>query len=305
MSEGTKKLAADYGLLTLLAAIFGLAFMLTKVAVAEVPPATIVFIRLLVATIFVGVVMLWAGQKLMPLLPHWKVICVAGFFGNAMPFFLISWGQERVDAGLTAILMAVMPLITLVMAHFMTNDEKLNVFKVIGFCLGLLGVAVLIGFDKLATLGDETIRQYAIMAAACCYAVHAIISKRLTGMPRIAVSTAVLLVSALMLLPFSFYLDSPWNLTISAGTWWSLILLGVVPTAIGTLLLFAIVQRQGAGFLSQINFLVPVFGVLWAIIFINEVLPSNAVWALLIILAGVAVARINLNSNKSYLEKAS
>ena len=64
------------------------------------------------------------------------------------------------DAGLTAILMAVMPLNTLVMAHFMTNDEKLNVFKVIGFCLGLLGVAVLIGFDKLATLGDETIRQY-------------------------------------------------------------------------------------------------------------------------------------------------
>ena len=282
----------SYVLLVGLAANFGMSFMLTKIVVADVPASTIVFTRLLIATLCVGAVMLWVGQSMRPLLKHWKIITVAGFFGNAMPFFLISWGQGKVDAGLTAILMAVMPLITLVLAHFFTGDEKLNVFKIIGFCLGLLGVAVLIGFDKLATLGEETVRQYAIMGGAFCYAVHAIVSKHLTNMPRQAVTVAVLLVSCLMMLPFSLYLDQPWTLTVSSEAAWSLVILGVLPTAIGTLMLFAIVERQGAGFLSQINFLVPVFGVLWAIVFINEMLPPDALKALLIILAGVAIARI-------------
>jgi len=296
-------LAFSYVLLFGLAAIFGASFMLTNIAVADVPPATIVFTRLLIATVCVAVVMAWAGQSIRPLLKHWKLIAVAGFFGNAMPFFLISWGQATVDAGLTAILMAVMPLMTLVLAHFFTGDEKLNAFKIVGFCLGLLGVAVLIGFDKLATLGDETVRQYAIMAGAFCYAVHAIVSKQLTGMPRHAVIVAVLLISCIMMLPFSLYLDQPWNLSVSSGAAWSLFILGVLPTAIGTLMLFAIVERQGAGFLSQINFLVPIFGILWAIVFINETLPPDAFTALLIILAGVAIARIKPKT--PVLEKAS
>lgn len=282
----------DYALLVILAAMFGAAFMMTKIVVPEVPPATIAFSRIAIAAVILFVAMLAAGQNLKSLAGHWKMVALAGLFGNAAPFFLISWGQGKVDAGLTAILMAVMPLITLVLAHFFTGDEKLNRYRVAGFCLGLLGVAVLIGFDKLATLGNETVRQYAIMAAACCYAIHAILSKSLTGLPRRAVSAGVLGISAILLLPVSFYLDAPLSLSVSWTGLSMLLLLGVFPTAIGTLMLFAIVKRQGAGFLSQINFLVPVFGVLWAILLINETLPPNALLALLIILAGVAIARI-------------
>ena len=290
MKSPPGNIAFSYMLLTALAAIFGASFMLTKIAVAEVPPATIVLVRLLVASACLFLVMAWAGQKFAPLLPFWKTIALAGLFGNALPFFLIAWGQGKVDAGLTAILMAVMPLITIVLAHFFTGDERLNVFKIMGFVLGLIGVAVLIGFDKLATLGDETVRQYAIMGGAFCYAVHAIISKQLTGLPRQSVSVAVLFVSAMMLLPISLLVDQPWNLDVSTQSIWVLLLLAVFPTAIGTLMLFAIVERQGAGFLSQINFLVPVFGVLWAIVFVDETLPGNAKIALLIILAGVAIS---------------
>lgn len=295
-------LLADYFLLFSLAAIFGASFMLTKVAVAEVPPATIVASRLLIAAVFVAAVMLWVGQSLGPLMVHWRTFFVVSIFGNALPFFLISWGQQEVDAGLTAILMAVMPLITIVLAHFFTSDERLNRYKIFGFCLGLFGVAVLIGIEKLATLGEETIRQYAIMAAACCYAIHAIISKGLTKYPRMAVSVGVMLASAVVVLPFSLFFDRPWELSPSTDAIGSLVLLGLFPTAIGTLMLFAIVERQGAGFLSQINFLVPVFGVLWALLFLGEVLPPNALFALLFILAGVAIARIK--GTKISLENA-
>ena len=295
MSDKPGSLFIDYALLVVLAAMFGASFMMTKLAVGDVPPATIALSRIAIGGVTLFFVMLFYGETLRSVLPHWKMITLAGFFGTALPFFLISWGQGKVDAGLTAILMAVMPLITLVLAHFFTGDEKLNIFKIIGFCLGLLGVAVLIGFDKLASFGDETIRSYAIMLAACSYAVHAILSKFLTDLPRIAVSSAVLLVSVLLMLPISLYLDAPWTLSISSTSWWMLILLGIFPTGLGMLMLFAIIERQGAGFLSQINFLVPVFGVLWAIALINESLPPNALAALVIILAGVAIARIKFN----------
>jgi len=285
----------DYFLLVTLAAMFGTSFMMTKVAVVDVPPSTVAFSRIAIAAVLMFVAMKLAGEHLQSLAGHWKVVFLAGLFGNAFPFSLISWGQVKVDAGLTAILMAVMPLMTIVLAHFFTGDEKLNVYKIIGFCFGLLGVAVLIGFDKLAALGDETVRQYAIMIAAFCYGVHAIISKLLTTLPRKAVSAGVLLASAIFLLPFSFYLDQPWNLSIPNHSWLMLILLGIFPTALGMLMIFAIVERQGAGFLSQINFLVPVFGVFWAILLLSEQLPANAWYALLIIFAGVAIARIKTN----------
>ena len=274
--------------------------MLTKVAVADVPPTTIAFARIAIATAIIFAVMIAVGQTLMSVWGHWKMILAASLFGNAFPFTLISWGQARVDAGLTAILMAVMPLITILLAHYFTQDEKLNVFRVVGFCFGLLGVAVLIGFDKLATLGEEIIRQYAIMAAACCYAVNAILSKYIVALPRQATSAALLLLSALALLPFSIYFDQPWTLEISAISWLMILLLGILPTAIGLLMVFAIVERQGAGFLSQINFLVPVFGVFWAIVFLSETLPSNAILALIIILAGVGIARIKPSKEKTH-----
>ncbi len=288
----SNSLFTDYVLLVSLAAMFGASFMMTKIAVVDVPPATIALIRVAIGGAVLFLVMLVVGQNLRSLFPHWKIITLAALTGSALPFFLISWGQGRVDAGLTAILMAVMPLITLVLAHFFTNDEKLNIFKIIGFFLGLVGVAVLIGFDKLTAFGDETLRAYAIMLAACSYAVHAIISKYLTDLPRYAVSSGIYLVAVLLLVPIVLYLDAPWTLSISTTSWGMMFLLGVFPTGLGMLMLLAIIDRQGAGFLSQINFLVPVFGVLWAIALLNESLPSNALVALLIILAGVAIARI-------------
>ncbi len=289
----------DYALVVLLAAIFGGSFMLTKVAVAEIPAATLVAFRVIVASAIFVVMMLKAGQRLPPFGKIWAYIAGAAFFGNAAPFFLIAWGQEKVDAGLAAILMATMPLITIVIAHFFTGDEKLTPLKIVGFCLGLLGVAFMIGFDKLATLGDETVRQYAITMGAVCYAISTILTKYMVQLPRMSMMTSLMLLSVLMVAPYvilsgeflQFYSQAQifgvsWK-AIAAGA-----VLGILPTAIGTILVFKIVARQGASFFSQINFMVPVFGVLWAMVFLGEVLPDSAMIALALILAGVAIARL-------------
>ncbi len=286
------ELAVDYALLVLLAMIFGMSFVWGKIAVREVPPATIVLCRLLLASGILYAVSRIMGERLLPLMVHWRKIAIVGLFGSAFPFFLITWGQEQVDAGLTAILMAVMPLITIVLAHYFTDGEELTIYRIVGFVCGLVGVAVLFGIENLTSLGDETIRQTAIIGAAVCYAINAIVSKSVVTLPRFALSTAVLLVPALMMLPFVVIFDGPWKLDYSAVTLWSIVALGAFPTGLGMVMIFAILGRQGAGFLSQINFLVPVFGAAGAMLFLGEAMPPNGFLSLAIILAGVAIARI-------------
>ncbi|MCF6322096.1 MAG: DMT family transporter [Rhizobiaceae bacterium] len=291
---------SDYALLVTLAAIYGGSFMLTKVAVVEIPAATLVAMRLGIAAVIFGAAMFWVGQRLPGPGKIWLIILAAALFGNALPFYLISWGQESVDAGLAAILMATMPLMTIVIAHFFTNDEKLTRWKLAGFILGLLGVAVMIGIDKLGTLGQETIRQYAIIGGALCYAINGIVSKSLIHLPRLAMVAALMVLSTLMILPVALLNDGTIALLgaqgVSGKALASAIVLGILPTALGTMMIFVIITRQGASFLSQINFMVPVFGVLWGILFLAEILPANGAIALALILAGVAIARIQSNS---------
>ncbi len=302
MMERSRPQFSDYVLLVTLAVIFGSSFMLTKVAVVEIPAATLVALRLGIAALIFLIAMAWMGQRPPAFGRVWIFIFGAALFGNALPFFLISWGQEKVDAGLAAILMAMMPLMTIVIAHFTTSDEKLTPWKIVGFCLGLLGVAVMIGFEKLGTLGEETVRQYAIIGGALCYAISSIMTKSLVHLPRVAMMAVLMVLSTVMILPITlisgeFYavvsreLPSP-NAIIAT------IALGILPTALGTILVFVIISRQGASFLSQINFMVPVVGVLLGIVFLSEALQENGLIALMLILAGVAIARIQSKTDR-------
>ncbi|MFK5981238.1 MAG: DMT family transporter [Rhizobiaceae bacterium] len=305
LSESSGPKLADYGLLILLAVIFGASFVLTSVSVQEISVIVVVATRLAIATIILYGAMVMAKQSLPKFGPIWWVIAAAALLGSAAPFFLISWAQETVDAGLAAILMAVMPLMTLVLAHIFTQDEKLNFVKVVGFLFGVFGVVILIGFEKLGTLGDDAVRQYALIAAATCYAGNAVITKKLLGIPRRAAATALVGTACLMVLPACFLIGEIPEVTPSNIAILSTIGLAIFPTAIGTLLIFEIVDRQGAAFLSQINFLVPIAGVIWGILLLSERLPSNAWLALLIILIGVVIARLKFNPfNKNAPKRA-
>jgi drug/metabolite transporter (DMT)-like permease len=282
---------ADYGLLVLLAAIWGSSFMFIKLAVATLPAVPMTALRLILAALFMCVLARALREKLPRGGRIWGVIGLSALVGNALPFTLIGWGQERIDAGVAAILMGVMPLTTAVLAHILTADEKLNVWKAVGVLLGFIGLVILIGPGTLARLGNDTLRQLAVAAAACCYGLNAVVTKRLIGLPRNGLVAAVLLASAAMMLPPCLLLESPWTLRPSALSLSAIAALAVVHTALGTLLLFALIRRQGASFFSQINFLVPLFGVLWGALILGERPSANAYAALALILAGIAVAR--------------
>ncbi len=295
MKDKTAPSFTDYGLLILIAAIFGGSFVLISQALVSIPVISVVAGRLVLAAVILLIVMRIAGQSLPGSSGVWKLVVASAIFGNALPFFLITWGQESVDAGLAAILIAVMPLMTVFLAHLFTPDEKLNRYKLIGFLLGLVGIVVLIGLDKLVSLGDQAIRQFALLAAALCYATNALIVKSMSHLPRYSAIAAVLLVSAALVVPFALIVDRPWQLQVSLGSLIAVIALGIVATAIGNLLRFEIADRQGATFLAQNNYLMPIFGVFWAWAILAQTPPSNALLALGFILSGVAIARIRTN----------
>lgn len=283
--------ATDYGLLLLLAAIWGSSFIFIKLTVATIPAATLTLSRLVIAALFLAAAARIAGQSLAWTPGLWRWMALAALFGNALPFTLIAWGQEAIDTGVTAILMAVMPLSTLVIAHIFTRDEKFTVPKFIGVVLGLAGLIVLIGPGKLAALGSDVWRQLAVAGAATCYGINAVITKSLTEQPPRALVAILMAMSAVMIAPLALVWDQPWSLTPSTQSLWAMLVLSILHTAVGTLMLFALVRRQGATFFSQINFLIPIVGVFYGVALFGENLGGNAYAALALILAGIAIAR--------------
>ena len=287
---------ADYALLLLLAAIWGSSFMFIKIAVVTIPPATVTAMRMMTATAVLLPVAFAAGVSLRFTPRLLGLLCLAALFGNALPFTLIAWGQQEIDSGLAAILMGTMPTFTLLLAHAFTQDEKLNGLKLVAVLLGFAGIVVLIGPQKLVQLCGRTVSQIAVAGGALCYAINAIISKRLLREPRMAVTAAVMAASMLMMLPVAWsndfagatgpvVLDANW-LQIA-----SVLLLGLLHTGIATLIMFRLITNAGATFFSQINFLVPVFGVIWGAALLGERPGVNAFAALALILAGIAFAR--------------
>jgi len=287
----------DYLLLVTLSMIFGMSFIFTSISVRTIPPTTVTALRLFVALLIIYPVMRIAGQRLPPPGKIWMYIFASGVLGTALPFWLISWGQVKVEAGLAAIFMAVIPLTTILLAQVFTEDERINRWKVIGVLLGFTGIVILMGVESLTNLGDETLRQLAILLAALCYASNNIVTRQLTALPKYSMTAALMIAACIVVIPASLVLEKPWNLDVSAESATAVIGLAILSTAIATLIILTIIDRGGATFVSQINFLVPLFGVLFSVILLQENLASAAYVALAVIIIALIVTRHGQRKN--------
>ncbi len=286
----------DFSFLLALAILWGSSFVLIKIAVASVPAVSTTAGRLLCAAALF-LVLLGLGDRAATLSRRdWLWVLGVAITGNVLPFALISWAEETIDSGIASILMAIMPLATILLAHFFTADERLNAHKISGAVLGLSGLIILIGPQKLLHLGDDAVHQLAVVLAAVCYAVSAIFTKRLVHVSPVTLGTAVMSLSALIVLPIALVLERPWTLAPSPGSIAAIVALGIFPTALAMLLLYQLIQRQGASFFSQINFLVPPTGFFLGAWLLGERPGINAYIALAVILAGIAISRRGMSA---------
>ncbi len=278
-------------LLFLLASIWGSSFMAIKVGVETIPPLTLAAARVMLAT-----VVLWGFARLRGVaLPRggriWLYCFLLGVIGNGLPFTLINWGEERIDSGLAAILMAVMPLATVVMAHFFTVGDRMTPVKLAGVVIGFGGVVVLVGPEAVKGLGGDVWRQLAVSGGAVSYAVAAILARNMPPAPLIARSAAVMIVASLVMTPLALAFEAPWTLNPSPEALLAGAYLGLIPTALATIILFHLLQSRSASFIAQINYLIPVFGVLWGVVVLGEGVSPQSATALAVILAGMAIAQ--------------
>jgi len=280
----------SYLLLVLLAAIWSSSFMVIKVTVVTLPPLTLTAVRLLVAAVMLAVVLGMTSERLPRGGRVWAMCVLIGFFGNALPFTLIGWGETQIASSQAAILMAVMPLATVLLAHFFSDGERATRYGLTGIAIGFGGVVVLMGPSALHGTGSDIWHQLAVSGGAVSYAVSAVIARNLPPSSVLGRSVAVMMCATAMMLPAALLIDQPLGLTPASEAIWGAVYLGVLPTGIATLIYFRLIGAEGAGFFSYINYLIPVMGVFWGASLLAERVSLQAVLALVMILSGLFVA---------------
>ena len=276
-----------------LVVLWGTSFMFTAISVATIDPVSVVFYRLALGALVLSLV-IWARGDALPLKWRaWAGFAIMAIAGNALPFFLIAWGQQSVDSGVAGMIMAVMPLLTMVFAHYAVAGETLNRYKLIGFTLGITGVILLLG-PVFEGGGKAFYGGIAIFTAACCYAVNSILIKRLPRFGPMTGACGVLIMASLIMFPF-WLVTVPAEQVISRDSMLSVIWLGIGPTGVATLVLFAVIDRAGPTFLSTINYLIPAVAFLCGAWLLSEPVTWMHFAALATILGGIAITRYRAN----------
>jgi len=284
----------DWGLLAALVALWGSNFMFIKLGVEAVPPATLVATRLVIGAVILVAVVRALGYTFPPVGRAWTPYVVLAVVGNCMPFWFITWGQKSIDSALAGILMAIMPLTTLLLAHFFVAGERMSRNRVAGFVLGFLGIVVLMGPAALAGLGGspiEILAQLSVLAGALCYAVNGVLIRVTLKGDVMVASAAIIALAAVVSVPIALAVDQPWRLAPGVDAVIILTWIGIGPTAIATLVHLKLIASAGPTFMSLINYCIPVVALLIGVTLLSEEPGANAYAGLALILAGIALSQ--------------
>ncbi|CAH1662858.1 DMT family transporter [Chelatococcus asaccharovorans] len=281
----------EWAMLMALSALWGGSFFFNAVAIKELPVFTVVVARVGLAAIILLTVLRMMGQPMPTSRRIWAAFFGMGLLNNAIPFSLIVWGQQQIASGAASILNASTPLFTVLFAHVLTTDEKLTGNRLLGVLIGFLGVAVMVGFDALSTLGGHVAAQLMCLAAAISYALAGIFGRRFHAMGVAPMVTAAgqVTASSLMLIPVMLIVDRPWTLPMpSLEAIGALIGVAALSTALGYVLFFRILATAGATNLLLVTFLIPVSAILLGVLVLNETLMPKQLAGMALISLGLA-----------------
>jgi len=297
----TKYPVNNFILLIILSAIWGSAFFAIKVGLSDFSPIGVASLRLIIASIFLLFLFYIQKKQIVFSREIIFLLVIIGIIGNFIPFFLISWAEQFIPSSTAGMLMAIGPIITLVMSHFLTKNEKFSLMKILSITIGLVGVIFIFNINSFDYLFSNTsIEIYAkllVVLAAFGYMLSNIIAyEKLSNIDSFSITTFATTFGAIFSLPFFVYdiVINNFEYVFNYKSSYAIVYLGIFPTAIAFQFRYYITKTSGPVFLSYVAYLIPVFAVIWGYILLSEKIGINSLIGIFLILLGVYLGQNKL-----------
>ena len=290
-----KKLTVNnYFLLIILSAIWGSAFFAIKIGLESFSPITVASLRLSIASLFLLFFFYIQKKKILFTGQIIYLLIIIGIIGNFIPFFLISWAEQHIPSSTAGMLMAIGPIITLVMSHFLTKSDKFTIIKFVSISIGFIGVLFIFSSNSFGNLVEynfiDLIAKFLVIIAAFGYMLSNIIAyEKLNQLDSFSITTFATTFGAIFSIPF-FLIDisfNNYNYSFNYNSTLAVIYLGIFPTAIAFQFRYYITKTSGPVFLSYVAYLIPAFALIWGYILLSEKIGLNSLIGILLILIGV------------------
>lgn len=292
MTAPGQKLSTNLALLLLLATLWGASYTFIKIGVATIPPVTLIAVRTLIAATILLVILRMRGLSLPRDRATWGRFLLQACLNSVIPFTLIAWAEQSVNAGLATILNSTTPIFAFLLTVTIVRHEPVSARKVFGVAAGLTGVCLIIGMEAMNGVGEELWAQMAVLLASLAYGAASIFGKNFRNLDPMMPAAGSMICGAIILLPFSLVIDRPWMLSPSTDSMLALLALSVFSTALAFVIFFRLVHTLGSvGTTAQAYLRVPI-GVGIGVVFLGEQLTSTAGIGLVCVIAGVAAMTI-------------
>ena len=285
-------------LLFVLSAIWGSAFIAIKISLEYFAPVSLASYRLIVASIFLLIFYIIGEHKTLLSKNDLIMLILVGVVGNFLPFYLISWAEQHIQSSTAGILMGVGPILTLVLAHFFTKDDKFNSVKLISIIVGFIGVLFIFEINSLFSIKSSNsiqfISKFLIIIAALGYMISNIVAyNTLKHIDSFSITFFATFFGALISIPFLVFSEINQPSYFSVESILPILYLGIFPTALAFQLRYHITKTSGPVFLSYVAYLIPIFALMWGFLLLSEKIYLSSIVGITLILIGVYIGRKN------------
>ena len=285
-------------MLFILSAIWGSAFIAIKVSLNYFSPVSVASYRLIVASIFLLIFYIIGKYKTSLNRTDLIMLLFVGVVGNFLPFYLISWSEQHIQSSTAGILMGVGPILTLILSHFFTKDDRFTYSKLISISIGFIGVLFIFEIDTLFNFGTanslQLFSKFLIIIAALGYMISNIVAyNTLKHIDSFSITFFATLFGALISVPFLLYSETIQPSYINFNALLPILYLGIFPTALAFQLRYHITKSSGPVFLSYVAYLIPIFALIWGFVLLSEEIYLNSIIGITLVLFGVYIGKKN------------
>lgn len=299
MSDGSINRWREFALLGCLALLWGSSYLFIDVAVRDMPPLTVIAIRVCVAAVFLLAILAWQGARLPRDRATWRALFVQSLLNSTGAWVLLAWGQQFIDSGLASVLNSTTPLFVFAITYFVTRHEATHRLRLVGAAIGFLGVILIVGPDVLAGLGQQVAGQLAALCGAAMYGCAAIFGKRFAHLPATVTATGTTLWATVCVVPACLIVDRPWQLAPSPQALGAAVVLGLFCTGAALMLYFRLLRTLGSLGVASQAYLRAGVGVLLGVVVLGEQVTTVVGIGLAAALAGVALINAPLPQPRS------